>query len=160
MVAICHKAGLSHLYRKNWKNFRFHTLITEWNRKHKNFKGRYFLEYLVHLLNSSFLRSKNCNLTTFQKRKFRNYDQILSKSEAKFPKMPKWMKSNIQGRRFSNHFFFTSTIPLPYYHRWCTFKSKAQWSDRVTKPLRSFSNIETFLDFLNAFGFRKIIYPC
>ena len=36
----------------------------------------------------------------------------------------------------------------------------AQWSDRVTKPLRSLSNIETFLDFLNAFGYRKIIYPC
>ena len=42
-----------------------------------------------------------------------------------------------------------------------TFKAHtAQWSDRVTKPLRSFSNIETFLDFLNAFGFGKIIYPC
>ena len=27
MVAICRKAGLSHLYRKNCKNFRFHTLI-------------------------------------------------------------------------------------------------------------------------------------
>ena len=26
MVAICRKAGLSHLYRKNCKNFRFHTL--------------------------------------------------------------------------------------------------------------------------------------
>ena len=35
----------------------------------------------------------------------------------------------------------------------------AQWSDRVTKPFRSFSNIETFLDILNAFGYKKIIYP-
>ena len=34
----------------------------------------------------------------------------------------------------------------------------AQWSDRVTKPLWSFSNIETFLDFLNAFGYRSFIH--
>ena len=38
--------------------------------------------------------------------------------------------------------------------------TSSQWSDRVTKLLRSFCNIETFLDFLNAFGYRKIIYPC
>ena len=31
-----------------------------------------------------------------------------------------------------------------------------QWS--VTKPLRSFSNIETFLDFLNAFGHIKTFF--
>ena len=33
--------------------------------------------------------------------------------------------------------------------------AKAQWLDRVTKPLRAFSNIETFLDFLNTFGYRR-----
>ena len=37
------------------------------------------------------------------------------------------------------------------------FPVNAQWSDRVTKPLRSFSDIETFLDFLNAFVCIKII---
>ena len=39
-------------------------------------------------------------------------------------------------------------------------KHGAQWSDRVTKTFGPFSNIETFLHFLNAFGYRKIIYPC
>ena len=33
----------------------------------------------------------------------------------------------------------------------------AQWLDRVTKPHRSFSNIETFLHFLNAFGYRTLL---
>ena len=45
--------------------------------------------------------------------------------------------------------FISDCIVLPLI-----FSSSAQWSDRVTKPLRSFSNIETFLDFLNAFECR------
>ena len=36
-----------------------------------------------------------------------------------------------------------------------TRTTTVQWSDRVTKPLWSFSNIETFLDFLNVLDIER-----